>query len=193
MSSMSSISSPRLAITVAAAALLLGACAAPHRAPPSHGKTDTSLTQDQDYAVSRAIRQNEGWDLEVKQDIAFFCPGTAPTEEGSKDPAWVNAQRRTTLRALATCLTDGSLRTQDLVLTGHAGPRGWAVYGMCEGEKRAEAIRDALVALGVPAGRVFVEAEQGHPPLDGSVVTLGADTKVEIGLATKGNLTARAR
>jgi peptidoglycan-associated lipoprotein len=58
------------------------------------------------------------------------------------------------LQRLAGCLTTGTLKTGQVLLTGHCDNRGEMEFNMSLGADRAEAVRTFLVGLGVGADRV---------------------------------------
>ena len=51
-----------------------------------------------------------------------------------------------------------------VTLEGHADSRGSAEYNLGLGNRRASAVRDYLVSLGVPAGRVVVVSKGKEQP-----------------------------
>ena len=53
-----------------------------------------------------------------------------------------------------------------LVLEGHADERGTAEYNLALGERRAQAVRDFLVAAGVEARRITTVSYGEERPLD---------------------------
>jgi peptidoglycan-associated lipoprotein len=61
---------------------------------------------------------------------------------------------RQTLERLAQCITKGTLKGSQVLLTGHCDNRGEQEFNMGLGENRAEAVKTFLVGLGVSAGDV---------------------------------------
>jgi outer membrane protein OmpA-like peptidoglycan-associated protein len=53
-----------------------------------------------------------------------------------------------------------------VTVEGHADERAWGPYNDELSERRAEAVRDALVTLGVPAGRLVVVGRGEKEPID---------------------------
>ena len=66
----------------------------------------------------------------------------------------VRAESRATLERLASCLTKGTLKGQNVLLTGHCDARGEQEFNMSLGEYRAEAVKTFIVGLGVPADKI---------------------------------------
>jgi peptidoglycan-associated lipoprotein len=61
---------------------------------------------------------------------------------------------RQVLQRLAACLTTGTLKTGQLLLTGHCDNRGEQEFNMTLGADRAEAVKTFLIGLGVPVDRM---------------------------------------
>ena len=66
----------------------------------------------------------------------------------------VRGDARAVLERLAGCLTKGSLKGAQVLLTGHCDPRGEQEFNMSLGDNRAEAVKVFLIGLGVPAEKV---------------------------------------
>ena len=66
----------------------------------------------------------------------------------------VRGEGRATLERLAECLNRGSLKGADVLLTGHCDARGEQEFNMSLGDNRAQAVKEFLVGLGVPADKV---------------------------------------
>ncbi len=69
-----------------------------------------------------------------------------------------------TLQTLATFLNQAA--GASMTIEGHADERGTAEYNLALGEKRAQAVRDYLVSLGVSPGRLTTVSFGEERPLD---------------------------
>ncbi|HVY44762.1 MAG TPA: OmpA family protein, partial [Minicystis sp.] len=74
------------------------------------------------------------------------------------DSANLSTPDASTLEQVATCLTSGPLAGSEIVVVGHADPRGTDQYNMRLGMRRAESVRSFLVGRGVHAGAVQAES-----------------------------------
>jgi peptidoglycan-associated lipoprotein len=68
------------------------------------------------------------------------------------DRSDLRPEARATVEALAAWL--GSYPAVTLTIEGHCDERGTREYNLALGERRANAVRDYLIALGVDAGRL---------------------------------------
>ena len=66
----------------------------------------------------------------------------------------LRSESRSTLERLAQCLLKGTLKSGQVLLTGHCDNRGEQEFNMSLGEYRAEAVRGFLVGLGVAGDKV---------------------------------------
>lgn len=64
----------------------------------------------------------------------------------------LSAEARTTLDRQAKLL--GAQRAISVVIEGHCDERGTREYNLALGERRSNAVRDYLIALGIPPGRI---------------------------------------
>ena len=100
-----------------------------------------------------------------ESELARPAPGrswqdyTAPSRNGYSDRVYfaydrfdLDEEAQTTIRAWSEWL--GAHRDASLLVEGHADDRGTREYNLGLGAKRATAIRDMLIALGVNAGRI---------------------------------------
>ena len=68
------------------------------------------------------------------------------------DSSELSSTARTTLQRAATWMNDN--RGAEVTIEGHADERGTREYNLALGERRATAVKNYLVALGVSASRV---------------------------------------
>jgi peptidoglycan-associated lipoprotein len=66
----------------------------------------------------------------------------------------LRGEAREVLERLAGCLTKGTLKTARVLLTGHCDNRGEQEFNMSLGDYRAQAVKAALVSLGVPSEKI---------------------------------------
>jgi peptidoglycan-associated lipoprotein len=66
----------------------------------------------------------------------------------------VRNESRDTLTRLANCLTKGTLKGAQVLLTGHCDNRGEQEFNMSLGDYRAQAVKAALVSLGVASDKI---------------------------------------
>jgi len=162
------------ALMVAVAAGFLGGCAhtqpqaaapavppaAPAPAPVASAvaPTPASCRSDVDCASS---------ELCVGSRCLAIHPGlaecsVAPVHFGF-DEARIQDDDRPALQRAARCI-EGSAGTR-VVLEGNADERGTVVYNVALGSRRANAVRDYLTALGVPAARLGTVSYGKERPL----------------------------
>jgi peptidoglycan-associated lipoprotein len=72
------------------------------------------------------------------------------------DDATLDERARRSLQETAECLRRQPGRR--FVLTGHADPRGTVEYNLALGHRRAQAVRNYLVALGVPSEQLVASS-----------------------------------
>jgi peptidoglycan-associated lipoprotein len=98
--------------------------------------------------------------------------GSYPTEEGGPladiyfdfDQATLTDAARTTLEKHAAWLQ--THREAHVLIEGHCDERGTVEYNLALGDKRAQATRDYLVSLGVPATRMATVSLGKERPID---------------------------
>ncbi len=128
-------------LPIAAAALLLAACES-DKPTNTSGVTPTTTTVSKG-PTSSSIRSGSIEDFRVNVgDRVFF----------GYDKFDLSADARRTLERQASWLKQyASVR---MAVEGHADERGTREYNLALGERRANAAKDYLVALGVPASRL---------------------------------------
>lgn len=104
-----------------------------------------------------------------------FGAGNIPTAEGSGlfrdirfsyDSYAIEGSARYDIEANAKILNDRS--DLSIVLEGHCDERGTVEYNMALGAERARAVKNALVALGVPSRKIETVSYGEEIPLDPS-------------------------
>jgi peptidoglycan-associated lipoprotein len=117
----------------------------------------------QEAAPEPAIAQNDQQpaqaepEPEITLDTVFYF---------DFDDATIRPSARETLAAHADRLKDGS---EAVRVEGYADERGTESYNLQLGQRRADAVRDLLVSMGVNAGRITtVSYGETHPTVVGS-------------------------
>ena len=92
---------------------------------------------------------------------------------------------RESLVGLARCMNEGGLKGRNLLLVGHADPRGEDDYNLALGGRRAGAVQDALTSLRVASSRVETSS-RGEIDAQGTTeATWAADRRVDVKLASR--------
>jgi len=138
-------------------------------APAAEAAPQKPLTPPQEQAIANAEQETGATGLGIQDEILKLCPAVKPPKF-SYDSAQVKREFRNTLVALAECMKDGGLEGRDLLLVGHADPRGEEDYNMSLGGRRAESVRGALGSLGVAKSRLDVSSR-------GELEATGTDTE----------------
>lgn len=120
-----------------------------------------------------ATKGGEETRLVAAEAIALSADGIA-FETGSRE---LQGRSGPALDALASAIERGD---GVALVTVRLDPDPGACAGEPLARQRAEAIRDALVARGVPAGRVEAEGVSGRPPGCGPVLASRATVTVEL-------------
>lgn len=151
-------------VTTFAAALLLAACSTPSEEAATtsgSGSSGTGTTSESSTGTTSSIPgpaagSQEELTVEVG-DRVFF----------DYDSYDVRADQRATVEALAAWLDTNPSVT--LTIEGHADERGTREYNLALGERRANSVRDYLVALGTnPARLSTVSYGEERPAVLGS-------------------------
>lgn len=153
-------------VTTFAAALLLAACATPEDTSSSTsgggstGTGTTSQSSSADTSASSIPGPGPGTQEELTVEVGdrvFF----------DYDQYNIRADQRGTVEALAAWLDTNPSVT--LTVEGHADERGTREYNLALGERRANSVRDYLVALGInPARLSTVSYGEERPAVLGS-------------------------
>lgn len=130
-------------LMLAASLLALGACAKkpPKELPPAPVETTGPVTTD---AASSAVvsGSQEDFVATVSSDRIFF----------DTDSSDVDGADQATLQSQAAWLA--KYAEKRITVEGHADERGTREYNLALGERRANATKNALVALGVSTARI---------------------------------------
>jgi peptidoglycan-associated lipoprotein len=151
-------------VTTFAAALLLAACSTPSEEASTtsgSGSSGTGTTQSSTGTQSSTI---PGPAAGSQEDLTVEVGDRVFFDFDSYD---VRADQRGTVEALAAWLDTNPSVT--LTIEGHADERGTREYNLALGERRANSVRDYLVALGTnPARLTTVSYGEERPAVLGS-------------------------
>lgn len=129
-------------LTMFAAAMLLAACESTTQ--------DTSGADGSGNTTTTQTNQNTGPMVGTAEDFYSMIGGDRVFFDFDKSDLRPDA--RATLDAAASYLS--THQTMTLTLEGHCDERGTREYNLALGERRANAMRDYLVALGVSHNRL---------------------------------------
>lgn len=144
----------RTTTVFALTALLGAACASSERATPDTAGRTSVATQ---VAENNACND---WEI-------FFATGSAE----------VSPETRGVLERLARCIRGGDVR--EVVVVGSADPRGSEADNQALGQRRADSIREVLVANGCSPGVVRAYS-QGEANASGSPESYAAERRVSV-------------
>ncbi len=147
-------------LSIAALALLIAACSS-DQSDQASAPVDPGQTESQDTAQASPPAVDRG---EVEQESLDNDPFGAPTQESLEsyagsdrvffafDSSELSPAARRTLQKQGEWLREHS--RVSAVIEGHADERGTREYNLALGERRATAVKNYLVALGVSADRL---------------------------------------
>lgn len=97
---------------------------------------------------------NNGLSLELKGDSDSGTAGGLSSVYFGFDSSNLGSDAQSTLKANAEFLKSNA--SVDIQVEGHCDERGGIQYNLALGERRAKAVRDYLVALGVESKRISI-------------------------------------
>lgn len=135
-----------LTLTAASLALALGACAkkAPEQLPPAPGETAAPSTGDTGMADPAALGTQAHFENAVGTTNTVVYFDTDQYDIDAEDAGKLQTQGRYFQQNSALTFT----------IEGHADERGTREYNLALGERRANAAKNYLVSLGIPATRI---------------------------------------
>lgn len=143
-----------LSTSLVALALVVGCSSKPKNA------------QDDGAAVG-SDGSNAGLSLELNGSSDTGNAGGLKTVYFAYDSSAIEGSTKDTIQNNADFLK--SMPSVDVQVEGHADERGGRQYNLALGERRAKAVRDTLVAMGIPAKRISVISYGSERPAsDGS-------------------------
>lgn len=150
-----------LLFTVAAATLALGACAkkAPEQLPPAPVETPAAPVETPTEAVAGpGTQEHFATAVGAPNTTVYF--DTDKYDIDSEDAAKLQTQAR----------YFAQYTNVNFTIEGHADERGTREYNLALGERRANAAKNYLVSLGIPAERIRTVSYGKERP-----VALGSD------------------
>lgn len=150
-----------LTLIAAAATLALGACAkkAPEQLPPAPAETGTATTETPtDTASGPGTQEHFATAVGAPNTIVYF--DTDQYDIDGEDGAKLQTQAR----------YFAQYSNVNFTIEGHADERGTREYNLALGERRANAAKNYLVSLGIPAERIRTLSYGKERP-----VALGSD------------------
>lgn len=109
-------------------------------------------SNNQDGAANGADGANAGLTLELNGDSDSMKAGGLKTVYFGFDSSNLDSDVKETLKSNADFLKSNA--SVDVQVEGHCDERGGRQYNLALGERRAKAVRDFLVALGVESKRI---------------------------------------
>lgn len=151
----------KLTLIVAAGSLALGACSkkAPEQLPPApEGATETPAPTPADTAAGPGTQEHFATTVGATNTVVYF----------DTDQYDIDSEDAGKLQAQGQYFTQYSNVT--FTIEGHADERGTREYNLALGERRANAAKNYLVSLGIPAERIRTLSYGKERP-----VALGSD------------------
>lgn len=122
---------------------------------------------NQDGAATGADGANAGLSLELNGDSDSNKAGGLKTVYFGFDSSNIEGETKSTLQGNAAYLKANT--NVDIQIEGHCDERGGRQYNLALGERRAKAVRDYLVALGVQSKRLStISYGSERPKAEGS-------------------------
>jgi peptidoglycan-associated lipoprotein len=149
-----------LAPLLIAVTLALAACDSDKNANYSGMGSDGSTLPNGDKLDMNGIPQQRP-DIDPDKNVDYSSLA-ADTIYFAFDSSTIPGAERAKLAAVADWLKANPNR--QLFLAGHADKRGTPAYNMALGERRAEAVREYLVGLGIPAASLFTNSYGADRP-----------------------------
>lgn len=118
-------------------------------------------SQDDGAAVG-SDGNNAGLSLELNGSSDSGKAGGLQTVYFAFDSSAVEGDTKSTIEANAEFLK--KMASVDIQVEGHCDERGGRQYNLALGERRAKAVRDMLVALGIPAKRISIVSYGSERP-----------------------------
>lgn len=119
--------------------------------------------------------------LRFSKSVRTLCGISAEAAPNFRyDSATLRNQDQPELKQLADCMRDGAMVNYNLLLVGHADPRGSSEYNMALGGYRAGSVRQFLIDHGVDERRILTSS-RGELDADGhSPATYLEDRRVDL-------------
>jgi peptidoglycan-associated lipoprotein len=139
----------RNSIVLIGLTLTIGACADEKRTAASANDAKTQNASNP-KPEDDATRGN----LKVSDDIRKACGLTDAEAYFAFDSAHVRPSDQTVLKKIAECFSSGALKGREMLLVGHADPRGSADYNLALGGNRADNVKSVFASLGMSTQKI---------------------------------------
>lgn len=158
----------------------------PARKPVAVGPSHTMVEAHSDRTTSSEPEPESLRDtatLRFSKSIRTLCGISTEADPHFRyDSAKLRNQDQPELQQLADCMREGAMVNYDLLLVGHADPRGSSEYNMALGGHRAGSVRQFLIDHGVAPSRI-ITSSRGELDADGhSPATYLEDRRVDLKL-----------
>jgi peptidoglycan-associated lipoprotein len=142
------------------------------------------MAPDSSQARAAAEPERAGDNVAISKQVEAKCgiPSEHETPHFAFDSARLEAERSSTLDALARCLSTGALKAHSIQLVGRADPRGDAEYNIALGAYRAESVAEYLRARGVAATQISVTSRGELDAVGHDEDTWAVDRRVDVEL-----------
>jgi peptidoglycan-associated lipoprotein len=157
----------------------------PAMTPASGARTEVRTSTDnnaQTRTPDAQSSQSRGY-LWLNSGLRERCKLPDSPQESPQfefDEAALRERGKGILDQVATCMTDGPLKGNNIVIVGHADPRGTESYNYGLGLRRAESARQYLMDRGISADRLTIRSRGELDASDGSEASLQQSRRVEI-------------
>ena len=116
------------------------------------GCGSSSKKASSDSSMSSADSMNDGLNLELNGDSDSSKAGALRTVFFAYDSSSLSGDARTALEGNVAFLKENT--SVEIQVEGHCDERGGVQYNLALGERRAKAVRDYMVAMGISKSRV---------------------------------------
>ncbi|MGE0326291.1 MAG: OmpA family protein [Polyangiaceae bacterium] len=170
---------------VAPLALIAVGCASdpahkPVAVSPSHATVVAYRDQTPDAEPEPETLRNTGT-LHFSKSVQTLCGIAADADPNFRyDSASLRAKDQPELKQLADCMRDGGMVNYELLLVGHADPRGSEEYNMALGGYRAASVRQFLIDHGVDESRIITSSRGELDASGDSPATYLQDRRVDL-------------
>ena len=121
--------------------------------------------------------------LNISDEIRKACGLTDAEAYFAFDSAHVRPQDESVLKKLATCFSTGALKDRQMVLVGHADPRGTADYNLALGGRRADNVKAVIGRYGLSASRIDTSTRGAMDATGTDEASWAKDRRVDVTLA----------
>ncbi len=166
--------------------LVLAAACGSDPQPPPETPIDVDKTGDIDANTKKrgkGDQKDDGSTANVKVDERIRKMCALPEAHFDFDSAAVGASAKSMLDALASCFLGGPAKDSNMLVVGHADPRGETEYNFALGQRRAGTVAGYLLKAGLGDARVSTSSRGELEATGGDEAGWARDRRVEILLA----------